>query len=231
VVLVGAVVLTLLAGPASAEWLVDLYGGGAFTQSSDLSITGDLPGVSGNVTLPDVEFDTTFVGGLRAGYWFGEPSFEGLSIFGIALDVWYFQPNTGAASANVNGVNVSTNDLAVKVAALSVDLMFRAPYLVSPEFPQGRLQIYVLGGPAVFYTTVDGGGISVDFVRRVDISDSDISLGLKVGYGVTWLFTKNIGGFAEYRFTHVSPEISEGSVRLETDLNTHHVMAGISLRF
>lgn len=231
VALLFAIVLTLFTGPASAEWVADLYGGAAFTHDADLSVKGDLPGVSGNVTLRDVRFDTSFVVGMRAGYWFGEPSFDGLSIFGVALDVWHFGPDATGGTVDVNGLNVAIDDLAIQVTALSIDLMFRAPYLVSPEFPKGRLQLYVLGGPAVFLTTVDGGEISVDFVRRVDINDSDIAVGLKVGYGVAWLFTENIGGFFEYRFTHVSPEISEGSVRLKADLNTHHLLAGVSLRF
>jgi opacity protein-like surface antigen len=231
VTLLFAVVLTFLAGPASAEWIVDLYGGATYTHEADVSVKGDLSGVSGNVTLRDVEFDASFVVGARAGYWFGQPSFEGLSIFGIALDVWHYRPDANGGSIDAGGATVTLDDLAIQVTALSLDLMFRAPYLVSEEFPTGRLQIYVFGGPAVFLTIMEGGGISVNSVRRVDIDGSDIALGLKVGYGVTWLFTERIGGFAEYRFTHVSPEISEGGVRLKTDLNTHHLVAGLSLRF
>lgn len=231
VTLLFAVVLTFLTGPASAEWIVDLYGGAAFTQNADLSVKGDLPGVSGTVTLRDVQLDTSLVVGARAGYWFGQPSFEDLSIFGIALDVWHFRPDANGGTVDVGGASVTIDDLAIQVTGLSIDLMFRAPYLVSPEFPRGRMQMYVFGGPALFLAGVDDGGISVNFVRRVDVSGSDVALGLKVGYGFVWLFTENVGGFAEYRFTHFSPEISEGSVQLKTDLNTHHLVAGISLRF
>ena len=106
---------------------------------------------------------------------------------------------------------MTIDDRAIQVTGLSIDLMFPAPHLVSPEFPRGRMQMYVFGGPALFLAGVDDGGISVNFVRRVDVSGSDIALGLKVGYGV--------GGFAEYTLTHFSPEISEGSVQLKTDLS------------
>src|SRR6266436_9803429 len=67
-------------------------------------------------------------------------------------------------------------------------------------------------------------------------SDTDASVGVKVGAGVAWQFTKNIAMFGEYRFTHFSPEFTFrddvlGNATLSTDVNTHYLLVGVSFRF
>jgi len=59
---------------------------------------------------------------------------------------------------------------------------------------------------------------------------------VKVGVGAAWQFTKLIAAFAEYRFTHFSPEFTFrvtalGSATLSTERNTHYLLMGVSLRF
>ena len=81
--LCGTALALILAGPArpaAAEWFLDLYGGGSFTQDVDVTIRN-------GTTLDDrIEFDTALVGGGRFGYWL-----TGLGIpwLGAAVDVSY----------------------------------------------------------------------------------------------------------------------------------------------
>jgi len=56
------------------------------------------------------------------------------------------------------------------------------------------------------------------------------------GVGAAWQFTKLIAAFAEYRYTHFSPEFTFrddvlGSATLSTDVNTHYLLMGVSFRF
>jgi len=48
---------------------------------------------------------------------------------------------------------------------------------------------------------------------------------------VVWEFRQHLGLLAEYRFTHFSPDLHFNSGRLQTDLNTHYALFGLSLRF
>jgi opacity protein-like surface antigen len=71
--------------------------------------------------------------------------------------------------------------------------------------------------------------------------DPEFTLGVKVGAGLSWQLHRHVALFGEYRFTHFSPEIETGGVvvgpvetgdlEIETDVNTHHVLAGLSFRF
>jgi len=117
------------------------------------------------------------------------------------------------------------DDMDVRVVAVSLDLMLRWPLMKTADFPNGRLQPYVTAGPAIFFTEAEFAGDS----------DSDRSLGFKAGVGVTFLITKNLGVFGEYRFTRFSPELKftsgGSSSKFEPDINTHHPLVGASLRF
>lgn len=75
---------------------------------------------------------------------------------------------------------------------------------------------------------VSGGGEETLTARG---SDTDVRLGLTVGAGVTYLFTRMVGLFAEYRFTHHRPHWRIHGDRFETDLSTHHLLAGVTFRF
>ena len=212
--LVTTVALGLVgARAASAEWFLDVFAGAALTQSSDVTITNAL-GLNENFTLKDVAFDTSPSFGGRIGYWF-----SGFPI-GLGLDVGYFRPDIKKQSTSVSGFAAGIAELdsaRLDITTVGFDLMARLPLVKSTEFPQGRVQPYVTAGPAVFLSNFEG--------------TSNTSLGLKVGTGVTWMLFRNFGVFAEYRFTHVHPEFEDSGVKLKTDLNTHHVLGGVTLRF
>jgi len=217
-----------VATPASAEWFVDLYLGGAFTEKHDVDT--QVPG--GVVSALDVSFNNSFTGGLRGGYWL--PFDVGPLNFGFGLDFSHFAPNIGRQSTVfcrnvcVNGV---FDDLDLSVWVIGFDALLRAPLLKSPEFSNGRLQPYLRVGPALFVAHAND---SFNFDPS-NQSDSDTSVGFKLGTGVTWLFTKNIGVFGEYRYMHLTPEFTfrdDGTTaNVSTSINTHSLLVGVTFRF
>jgi opacity protein-like surface antigen len=213
--------LMVLAAPAEAEWFADLYAGGAFTQKEDVEIRE----LGTTLTLKDIEFDNSFAIGGRAGYWF-----DALPFLGLGVDVSHFRPDVASQTvdATLSGlpaIATLLEDIDVRVVAIALDVMLRWPLMKSADFPNGRLQPYATVGPAVFITEAEVLGES----------DTDTSLGFKAGAGVAFLLTKHLGIFGEYRFTHFNPEFkftSGGvSTKIETDINTHHLVAGVTFRF
>ncbi len=230
VLLTSALACSVVAVPASAEWFTDLYLGGAFTEKHDVD-TNSTGG--GQVTTLDVSFDKSFAGGIRGGYWF--PFELGPVNFGAGLDVSHFRPDISRQAALfcsrfcVSGV---FDDLDLSVWVIGFDAMFRFPLLKSQQFPKGQLQPYVTVGPAIFVAHAED--------RRnfepSNQTDTDTSVGVKVGAGVAWQFTKMIAAFGEYRYTHFSPEFTFrddvlGSANLSTAVNTHYLLMGVSFRF
>ena len=226
-------VLTCLAmaAPARAEWFADLYLGGAFTEKHDV----DFNGQPGRETTLGVSFDESFAGGIRGGYWF--PLQLGPVNFGVGLDLSHFRPNIGrqtrsfcsSSSFCVNGV---FEDVDLSVWTVGIDAMFRFPLLKSAAFPNGQLQPYITVGPAVVVAHAED---SHNFEPSGQSND-DTSLGVKVGAGVAWHFTKVIAMFGEYRWTHFSPNFTfvdntRGITDLTTTVNTHYVLVGVSFRF
>ena len=197
--------LVTAALPASAEWVTDVYLGAAITQKDDVTIQ-----IEGLRASEKVNFDTSFTLGGRVAYWF-----ESTPWLGLAIDASVYNP-----------------DADLTVFPISALLMLRWPLLTSVEFPKGRLQPYAGIGPGVFISTT-----KVDLRPEVpaEFSDTSIDLGLDARAGIAWLFAKNTAVFAEYRFTHVSPRFEDRPADLQTtvdvDLNTHHMLVGISFRF
>ena len=238
VALLGA--LAVGAAPASAEWFGDLYLGGAFTENHDLRATGSVNGTPFEITAQDLRFDSSVMGGGRFGYWF-----NALPFLGLAVDVSYFEPKVSDQTVNTNvslgGVSTMVGALSIgkvnlSVTDLSFDLMLRWPgLLASPEFPRGRLQPYITAGPALFFVTAKD---STNFGPPDDQSSHDTVLGVQAGFGTTWMLTTHVGLFAEYRYTHFSPTFDFNTAipgfsqtKVETGVNTHHVLFGMTFRF
>jgi opacity protein-like surface antigen len=216
------------ASPASAEFFVDLYLGGAFTEKHDV----DTEFPAGTVSALDVSFNKSFTGGLRGGYWL--PFDVGPLNFGFGVDLSHFAPNIERQSTAfcenfcVNGV---FDDIDLSVWVIGFDALLRAPLLKSSAFPNGQLQPYLRVGPAIFVAHAnDRNNFSPG-----DQTDSDTSIGVKLGAGVAWLFTRNIGIFGEYRYTHFSPEFTftDGgfSADMSSSINTHSLLFGATFRF
>ena len=229
--LTSALSCLVIATPAAAEWFTDLYLGGAFTEKHDVDTNS--PTTGGQVTTLDVRFDKSFVGGARGGYWF--PFELGPLNFGVGLDISHFRPDVSRQTRTFCSRFCTSgifDDLDLSVWTIGFDAMLRFPLLKSPQFPHGQLQPYITVGPAIFVAHAEDR-------RNFEPSnqdDTDASVGVKVGAGVAWQFTKTIAMFGEYRYTHFSPEFTfrddvRGSATLSTDVNTHYLLVGASFRF
>jgi opacity protein-like surface antigen len=233
-VAVTGLLLVLWARPASAEWFFDLYGGGAFTAYADL----DSKFGSTLQFLEDVEYDASFVGGARFGYWFDRPLVGSLNI-GIGVDGSYFEANIDSQTVDGSQV-VGPLALAgefivfpidISVVSAGLDLMLRWTLLPSERFPRGQLHPFFTVGPAVFFTEVEDTGNFAPGGQR----DHETTMGFKIGAGVSYFFTRNFGLFGEWRFTYFSPEwrFTDNGVsgKVETDITTFHFLVGAAFRF
>lgn len=152
------------------------------------------------------EYKSSMTGGGRFGYWFNQ-------YFGLGLDLLYFNSNATAGAKTSN-------------FGVGFDLMARLPLLKNGDMPNGQLQPYLAVGPAVFSSTLELPGFT---------EARTSSLGVKMGGGLKFLVTKNIGLFGEYRFTYFEPShdleagISRGEVTQK--LNTHHLVGGVAFHF
>ena len=227
------VVLAQAPGPAFAEWFADLYAGSAFTQKHDV----DTDTLGLRVTFQDVTFDTSFAVGGRGGYWFesGPLRSFGLDI-GLGLDVSYFTPDVSKQTLTACGFGFCASgqfaDFDLSVTTIGLDVLLRYPLMKSQQFPKGQLQPYLAVGPALFIAHAKD---STNFLPTRQ-SDTDTSVGVKVGAGAAWQFLKNWAIFGEYRFTHFSPEFTFDLVpgiktTVSTDVNTHYLLAGVSFRY
>ena len=94
--------------------------------------------------------------------------------------------------------------------------------MASNNFPHGQLQPYLTIGPGVYFSH-----IKISPTPFFGSKDSDSSAGIKVGGGTTWMFTRNLGMFGEYRFSHFRADL----LGFEKDINTHRLQFGATLRF
>lgn len=225
----GVAILVCLATPAVAwaEWFADLYLGAAVTESADLEITA--PAVAPGVTIvfQDVEFDTSLEYGGRVGHWF-----EAVPVLGLGLDLSHFEPDIGRQDVTATVIGADTlARIDASITILSVDVMLRWGFLATPELPRGRLQPYVTVGPAVVFSRIRD-TTTLDPPRQ---SDSDTSVGVKVGTGLAWQLHRAVAVFGEYRFTRFSARfrVSDhgASETIDADVSTHHVVGGVSFRF
>ena len=102
--------------------------------------------------------------------------------------------------------------------------------------PRGRFrdEPFLAAGPAVFISYAGQNA----FVQPDGQSSTNASLGVKVDAGVTVMVTKQIGAFAQYRFTHFTTELdyqntipAPATEEFKTTYDSHHIIAGLSRRF
>ncbi|TLY39969.1 MAG: porin family protein [Nitrospirae bacterium] len=231
--LVGLAWFLMTAPPAAAEWFADLYGGAAGTERSDVTLVVNPPSGPANHTFHNVKWDISATVGGRAGYWF-----ERFPWYGIGLDVFHFNADipTQTVSLTIPGATVpaTLQEIDFSITAIAFDVIrLRLPLRVSPEFPKGQLQPYLTVGPALFLTRATN-KTNAELTTQ---TATDTSLGVKVGAGASWQLFEHVAVFGEYRFTHFRAEpvlnsaLSSLRVPLQSDLNTHHLLAGISWRF
>lgn len=229
---VALILLLAATAPARAEWTADLYGGGAHTPRSDFTMVINSPGGRADHVFHDVQWDPSIEYGARAGYWL-----QSVPWLGFAADLFRFDANVPAQSVatTISGVTVPANLQAIdfSIVALGLDAKARLQLMQSFEYPRGRLQPYVTGGPALFRVKVTNRANS----ELTTESATDTAWGYKLGAGASWQIGRNAAIFAEYRYTHFHAEpdlhgnITGAGVPLLFDLDTHHLVAGASFSF
>jgi opacity protein-like surface antigen len=201
-----------------AEGFVDLYLGAAITDGSEVKVESHYPDESAS---HKASYDTSFTFGGRIGFY---P--DVFPYLGVASDLSYFQGN----SQNVD----------FSVVPFSLLFMLRYPLLISEDYPQGKIQPYLGGGPSAIYYDM-----TVDFRPTLSerISDWGFDTGWDFRAGLLWQFHKNFGLFGEYRYTHYKIKYKAETadwllgfeprtrVKVETPLDTYYFMTGISFRF
>ena len=201
-----------------AEWLTDVYLGAAITDDSEVKVDSYFPRESAS---EKTSYGTSFTFGGRFGYWM-----DFFHYLGLALDLSYFQ-------ADSEKVDFS-------IVPLSLLFMLRWPLLTSEDYPHGKIQPYLGGGPSLIYYDMN-----VDFRPTVSerVSDWGFENGWDFRAGLLWQFHRNFGIFGEYRYTHYNIDYEETSAgwlfgfpteviqKVETTLDTHHFLMGISFRF
>ncbi|BCA55514.1 conserved exported protein of unknown function [Nitrospira sp. KM1] len=226
----------LLSFPVSAraEYYADIYGGEVFTKDTDLTITSTRGTTINNQNLKVMNNWT--IGG-RGGYWF-----EGMDWLGVGLDVFYFHLKAPSqlvqSTATGFGPTTTTStpaDWSLPVLGIGFDVLrLRAPLLRSEEFTHGRLQPFISAGPALFITWAQ----TPRNVQPTGQHDTNVAVGAKAEGGLTFLVTKTIGLFAEYRFTHFTSKLSYENTAggpatdtYKTTWDSHQVIGGITFRF
>ncbi|HWC05059.1 MAG TPA: outer membrane beta-barrel protein [Methylomirabilota bacterium] len=204
VLLIGLGPIVVASRPAAAEWFLDGYAGASFTADADVTIR------NGTTFDDKVKFDTEAMGGGRLGYWL-----ETLPWLGVAADASYFAPAGDGTTAETR----------LEVVPLSPLVMFRLPLLESPEFPKGRLQPYLAGGPSFFLTSVK---VDVPGLGE-ESTDWQFEVGVDARAGIAFMITPAVGTFVEGRYTWFST--NPGGRTTEFDIETVHVAGGITIRW
>ncbi|OQW37544.1 MAG: hypothetical protein A4E19_12750 [Nitrospira sp. SG-bin1] len=217
----------------SAEWYADAYAGAVWTRNTDLTVTSSL---GTTTTYQGLDIHNNWTAGGRAGYWLDKGKMDWL---GFGLDVFFFHLKTppGQQVGVINGGGTTTQFAHWSLPAWGIGfdvLRLRLPLLRDEQFVHGRVQPYLAAGPAVFITYAGQN----TFVQPGGQSSTDASVGAKVDAGVTVMVTKQIGAFAQYRFTHFTTALeyqntvpAPATEEFKTTYNSHHVIAGLSLRF
>ena len=120
-------------------------------------------------------------------------------------------------------VRIPNEDVPATVVISPLELMVRRPLLVTEAFPDGRLKPYLTAGPSFLITS----------------AEPDAALGVKAGARIIWQLNDRVGIFGEYRFTYFPVNTQTGGVNIagvetgdldiEADINTHHIVAGLSV--
>lgn len=225
---VGSLVISwLLASPAWAGFYLAGYAGGAFPGSPEATfsttVTVDSLVIPVTGVVEELSLDNAVVFGGKLGYWFEPPLFPPPFHFGLEVDALHFDahftadltPTIEASAASDLGLaTTETGDLDVTVVGLN--LLYRIPGILrTPRIPQGRLQPYVGVGPSIAIVT----------------EDTDLKVGVQALAGVRLFLFRALALFAEYKFLHNELNFQLDDVEVETELNIHLLVGGVSLHF
>ena len=191
----GGAVSGLLTTKAQAEWYVGGYGGianpGAFSNAtlSDPTLGG---GVT-NARINDLELKSTFVGGMKGGYFF-----ENRPWLGLETDLYTLKPDVkaqtivgGTTTGRVFADQIGPTPL--RLTTWAIDLIIRSPSMAEVFQPYGGM------GYGLFFASSSKGGQS----------NLQISPGFNLIAGARYALSPQWAFFGEFKFNRATIRFSE----------------------
>jgi opacity protein-like surface antigen len=226
--------MMLMPGAVWSEFFLDVYGGTA--NAAGGTFTGTYTEHTSSIFFPDtyeswstqddLEGSKGTTGGIRAGYWFE----FGL---GIAVDISNF------------GVQPDDSETDITLSPASFLLMYRYPLLINDGFPRGRLHPYI--GAGLSYGSVEVKTHYSYLYDGYDLSDDSTCSGLDFRLGLKWFLSRHFAIFTEYRFSALNFDqkagfqssdsvfiptvIRDHSISHNGEVQTHHLLGGVSYHF
>ena len=196
------------------EVFSDIYVGVAVTADATTKLDGVVQEES---LLCGAECSSTKspVGGLRVGWFSGRFPWLGVSgDLSVFIQSWAIQ---------------SPYD--VKAIPISALLMFRAPLVKTPEYPNGRAQPYLAVGPSLVLSTAKlAEGQAALGTARID-SDTAVDPGLDVRFGIRLIASSWISVILEYRLTYFKPTWQIRGRSVDTTVQTNHFIIGLGIHY
>lgn len=216
--LVAAGAMALPAAPSAAEGFFDLYAGAVV--ADDAHIRARILGATN--FQKDLELTSDPSVGIRGGYWFRGV----MRWLGLGIDLSYYRSRDAP----------DDTILTLHTASVTPMLMLRLPLFASEAYPNGRLQPYAAGGPALALTDERFNTSAFTGYEPDDSHDVSADLGADGLGGIAFHLTRRVALFAEYRFSYLEPDIHDdfgftGDVDADVTLRRHHVLGGVSFRF
>jgi opacity protein-like surface antigen len=207
--LIGSVFLTT---PARAEWYVGAYGGlanpGAFSNVTLSSTT--LGGGVTDARINDLELNSSFVGGLKAGYFFDTRPW-----LGVETDLYTVKPSVkqqvivgGTTSRRVFADNLP--GIPLRLTTWAVNIVIRSPSMGDIFQPYGGM------GLGLFLATSNDG-----------ISSSHISPGFQLVAGARILLSPKWALFGEFKFNRSTIRFSD----IRGNYDSQIFATGVMLQF
>lgn len=233
--------LLALAGVAQAAMWVGAELGGNFTANSDIKING-------NSTGSNTSFSPAVIGGATIGYDFVNAGFgayawpDWMKYFSIATDITYNRLNVNSSSGN-NGLAAALapgSRLEGSAFAWTWMLMAHYGFLPDSEIPTGRINPYIGVGPAIVWTTIDGGSIGTGPVPATGVAGgtfhsiggaSSTNIALVAEAGIRWVCFKQVSVDTAYRFRWLEPSWSAGPVTVSAPLYMHSFLVRANYHF
>jgi opacity protein-like surface antigen len=236
-------------GPVRAEPYVAVMGGTAISESK---VTESRLSLDGTTVLDgefhDVDFRNSPLIGAKVGYYLDTPILGGQ--LGAEIEFYYTEPHAsrqtitfvGTSSGAPATFRLSIQHADFEIFTAALNLLYRVPLGVTPQFPYGRVQPYAGLGGGAFISTMHTRTSPLDANRR--IHDTDVAPGLQTVGGLKIFLLKRVALFAEYRFIetaefnfHFKERGTQGGVpvtetaRDRSSLTQHQVVGGIALHW
>jgi len=201
--------LLAMAGVAQSAMWVGAEIGGNFMGSSNTYLNGN--------DIGSTSFKPSVIGGATIGYDFVNAGFGGyawpdwMKYFSVATDITYNRISVDAGGTTGIG-GVLTPGARFEGHALAWTFMLMAHYGFFPdsEIPTGRVNPYIGVGPAILFTSIDGGSITTGPVPPGVLfqglgGGSATNLALVVEPGIRWVCFKNVSVDTAFRYRYASP--------------------------